>query len=400
MKFGNTLHRIAAVLAVLLAGTAGLQAQPQEQGATRFARIARDGVQIRNLADPNGVSIAAPEKDSLVTIHGESAGWYAVEIPGGYAVWVYGRYVRPFDESDVYEVTRNGVNIRPNPSSDILSFPLPQCLHAGDRARMIEILEPEADLASTWVRIWSPPGVRAWVRASDTAPLASGEDGQVLWAQAMDALSERVVPPYEKSGVEPETQPTETVAEKPAESEAEKEARDAIKDARGMLEVEIEKETPDLASVRAKLEALLESAPSGAIVAEVRAELDRLALFEEVARVRADLERERARRAEEARLRQREAWEASVAKDPLGHVFLSRGVLYHEIEANGTPRFYLRFGRERVAELVCSSGRYDLDAFTGYEIGVQGELLPGTEDLLANEPGIIQVRRLEIIARR
>ncbi|MEW6072679.1 MAG: hypothetical protein AB1726_08835 [Planctomycetota bacterium] len=373
-------------------------------GAVRYGRIAVAGVQVKNLPDIDGASIASPARGTIVAIHDEMAGWYGIEIPGGYAVWVFGRYLRAVaGEERVWEVTRNAVNMRPAPKSDVLSFPLPQRLHSGDRVRGIEILDPAADLAETWVRIWSPPGVRAWVRVAEVAPLAAGEDGLALWSAAAAGLAERVPPPYVRPA--PEAGGGEIAAAKPAEaaakveeSEAVRQARAGLEEARRRLETEKAKESPDFAPVRTELEAFAAAAPTGDLAARARAELERLAFYEDVARMQGELRRERERLAAEAQRREQEAWEASLAKDPLGHVFASRGVLVREIDAAGAPRYLLRFGKEFVSEVVCTSGRYDLDAFAGYEIGVQGETLQTTGSVL--DALVIDAARVEVTARR
>ncbi len=216
----------------------------------------------------------------------------------------------------------------------------------------------------------------------------------------MASLGARVAPAYVRpiaGGADASTTATAQPAEAAA-NQANQEARAELEAVRKELETEIEKPTPDLGSVRARLDELLANAPSGEIAALVRHELSRLALYEEVAHVQAELQRERDRRAEEARRRQVEAWEASVAKDPLGRAFQSRGVLLRETDANGTPRYRLRFGKELVSELVCASGRYDLDAFAGFEVGVRGEALQTTAD--ARGLMVIDVSRLEVTARR
>ena len=418
MKSGRFhLPSLLASLALLIAAAVpavapGPQAR-QDSGAaaSRFARVTTDSAQVRNLADVNGVVIATPANGSLVSVHGETAGWYEVEIPGGYAVWVFGRYLRPLEDAGVFEITRNGVNIRPAPKSDILSYPLPQALHAGDRVRVIEFLDPEAETTATWARIWSPPGVRGFVRAADTTPLGPNEQGSELWQNAMVALADHVPPPYTRPAAPRGTTEsptgttggagTATEASAPKNAvlaKAEETARAELEAIRVLLEEEAGKPTPDFQTARQRLDAVLSSSPSGAVTAETRHEFERVTAFEAVARMRAELERERLRRAEEARRRQVAVWEASVAKDPLGHVFLSRGILLRQIGADGTPRYFLRFGQEITSELVCVSGRYDLDVFAGYEIGVQGESLQLAG--AAGAPQAIEVQRLEILRRR
>ena len=395
----KTLHRFVAFLTVLSAGAVLTLAQSAGETDVQYGKISGDGVHIRNLPDVDGMSIATPERGSLVRIHGELAGWNEVERPGGFAVWVFGRYLRPVEGQDgVWELTRNGVNIRPLPNSDVINYPLPQRLHAGDRVRVIELLDPAVDPTTTWMRIWSPPGIHAWVRSTDVTPLAPGADGAALWTESMATLTARVAPPYTRPAAEVPAAPVEAVAARDtAKDEAVVQARAALEVVRKSLEAEIEKPTPDLGAVRAELEGLLASAPSREVAGEVRRTIERLGLYDEVARVKSELQRERERRAEEARRRQREAWDASLTRDPLGHVFVSRGVLLRETDTAGTPRYRLRFGKEYVSEVVCASGRYDLDAYTGFEIGVKGETLLTTG---AADSIVIDVHRLEVTARR
>jgi hypothetical protein len=394
------LSSLAAFFLLLIVSAVPLGAQAGEEGAPRHRRIAEAAVSIRNLPDIDGVSIATPAKGSLVSIHGERAGWLEVEVPGGFAVWVFGRYLRPLGEKGVFEVTRNAVNIRPAPRSDVLSFPLPQRLHAGDHVRVIELLDPEAELETTWARIWSPPGVHAFVRATDTLPLGATEQGAEVWKEAMVALADHQPPPYLRPGEGAgEAEAVEVTPKVAVADEAETKARAEIEVIRRLLEEEAGKPTPDFGVVRSRLAAVSTTASSGVITAEVRRELERVGAFEAVAQMRSELEREREERAEAARRRQRAVWTASTAKDPLGHVFLSRGILLRQVGSDGTPRYFLRFGKEIASEVVCVSGRYDLDAFAGYEIGVQGESLQVTGGAVGAPPAI-EVHRVEVIRRR
>ena len=108
-------------------------------------------------------------------------GWVSVEVPGGFSLWVFGKYLKPIGEGDIHEVTRNAVNIRPRPASDVTNFPMPQRLHAGDRVRVITQLEADKPLAETWANIWSPPGVRGWMRTSATEPVVPSGRGSSAW---------------------------------------------------------------------------------------------------------------------------------------------------------------------------------------------------------------------------
>ena len=387
----RTVPRFLALALVVLPAGAAAQEAPS-QVPSRYARITGDGVRILNLADDKGVAVATPDAGQLVAVYEESAaGWLLVEVPGGYPVWVFGKFLTATEDQDVFEVTRNAVNIRPGPSSEVTNFPLPQRLHSGDRVRMIETLDASAALADTWARIWSPPGVRAWVRTSATAALAAEEDGAALWNAELAKAGDRVVasqssPAASSGGAGPGTP---DVAETAAAS--------ALAAAQGELERERARKAPDYQRVRGLIEAVLTRTPSGTTAIEARETLRRIDALEEATALQAQLEAMRAERAAAATEEQKGIWERSREKDPLGHVFASRGVLFRRRDADGVPTFFLRFGGETVAELACPSGRYDLELFAGFEVGVQGTELASAE---GGGTRMLDVSRVEILKRR
>ncbi|NOT32501.1 MAG: hypothetical protein HOP15_18805, partial [Planctomycetes bacterium] len=227
---------LAAVRGSVQAGeTTGARAGERDR-PLRYGRITGDGVSIYNLADEKGREIARPARGQLVAVYKDTAtGWLEVEVPGGYPVWVFGRYLEPTSEANLYQVNGSAVNLRPAPSSDVTNFPLPQRLQAGDKVRVLELAEPEKPLAETWVRIWSPPGVHGCVRSSAVEGLMSGEDGPALWSVALAALP--TAPPMRAA----QTRPKE-----PSEAERkEGEVRVALEEARAALERERIRETPD-----------------------------------------------------------------------------------------------------------------------------------------------------------
>lgn len=368
----------------LMAAARGPAPVPQAEAPLRYGRVSADAVSIRNLADEKGREVAQPARGELVAVYGETrTGWLEVEVPGGFAVWVFGRYLTPTDEKGVYEVTGNAVNLRPAPSSDVTNFPLPQRLQAGMRVRGIEVAEADKALEETWMRIWSPPGVRGYVRANSIAALPAGEEGPAAWQQAIAALPSVPVP-----------QVGEARKAEPAPDRAESEARQALDDARTAMDREKTKETPDYAPIEAALNEVV--ARGGTVALEARAELRTLATLREAAALKADLERERVRRQEEAARRQREVWEKSREKDPLGDVFTVRGVVERRTGIDGLARFYLRFGGVTTSELICSSGRYDLSTYAGTEIGVQGSEVGSR----TGEVPTFEVNRIEVLASR
>lgn len=384
MNLRTALHLLVLSSGILAAVRGPVQAG-QNDRPLRYGLVSAEGAAIYNLPDGKGKEIARPAKGELVAVYKESAsGWLEVEVPGGFAVWVFGRFLAPTDDPSLYEVTGNAVNLRPAPSSDVVNFPLPQRLQAGDKLRVIERLEPEKPLAESWVRVWSPPGVHGCMKSSALEGLPQGQDGSALWSAALASL------PSAPPAAAPQARPKE-----PSEAERrESEARVALEEARAALERERTRETPDYDPVEKALEAVV--ARGGTVAIEARAELRTLGTLREAAALKADLERERARRAEEVLEKQQEVWEKSRDKDPLGGAFATRGVVERRTGSDGITRFYLRFGGEIRSELACASGRYDLAAFAGTEIGVHGKEIASR----SGEVPTYEVARLEVLAVR
>ncbi len=350
------------------------------EGPKRYARIAVDGARVLNLADDKGIAIASPAKNSLVAVFDElESGWCSIEIPGGFPVWVHGKLLKPTEVENVYEVTRNAVNLRPAPSNDVTSFPLPQRLQSGNRVQGIELMDPKLALEENWVRIWSPPGVRAWIRTPLLEPLGDSEDGMALWNEAQKNAPRVDVPASLKV------------------EGAETQAQTELEAARELLQSERTKATPDYPTVRRALEAVLAKQPTGPIAIETRNQLLLLEALERAALLENELDQERARRTDKALEEQKKVWEAAKKKDPLGDAFLTRGTLTREHGLDGKPHYWLTFGGEQVAEVLCTSGRYALDLFTGCDVGVQGFEVDGSDpsSLLR-----IELTKLELIGRR
>jgi hypothetical protein len=74
---------------------------------------------------------------TLLAVYSERAGWLEVEPASGMKVWVHGSFVKRTTTPGVVEITANNVRMRPLPSSDEKSFPLPTKLDKGERVRLI-----------------------------------------------------------------------------------------------------------------------------------------------------------------------------------------------------------------------------------------------------------------------
>jgi len=385
----------AALLLALVPAVPSARPQGEDEaGPLRFARVTDERASVMNLPSDSGIELLQPARGAVVAVHRELPDWAEVELPGGFAVWVFGKYLQPTSLEGVLEVTRNAVNMRPLPKSDVNSFPLPQRLHAGDRVRRIEQDDETKPLAESWVRIWSPPGVRAYLRTRSLTALTKDEDGAALFAAA--AAKGTRPPPVRPSRAEPAA----TGAPAPRDDDAEPAAGagGAVLEAREVFERELARPTPDFDAVRAAWNAVLAEAPPGPVADEARHQLELVEFYEKSAQLRADLERARAG-GDEAWVRERAAIEARARlKDPFGSAFLSRGVLVRQITTDGTPHYFLRFGGEAVSEIVCPSGRYDLDVFAGHEIGVNGVELAVLD--AGADRSTIEVRRIEVLQTR
>src|SRR5262245_18121959 len=400
------LLRLAACFAFLALPCA---AQGAADAPARYARVSVSGARILNLNDANATEVHKPAQGALLAVFRETDEWLEVESPGGFAVWVFGRYLGETGEPDVYRVNGDGVNLRPQPSRGVANFPLGQQLYTGDQVRVIERADPALALKDDWVRIWSPPGVRAWIAKSSTEPLPAGEDGAALWKAALASLPAAPVraEAARKTGAavgagsngatNGKAEPGAASADK---TEAMTKFEPALDAAVTRMEDERTQPAPDWTAVRALFADAERLAPTGAERAEVRLGLQTLAPLEEASALKARLEDERARMAEAAKIEQERVQAESRERDPLGGVFLVRGGLERVTEGAGegaTRRYFVRFGTGAIAEIICVSGRYDLDLFVGYQVGVRGtELRPAVDDGLRH----IEVTRLEVIGRR
>jgi hypothetical protein len=397
------LLRLAACFAFLALPYAAQSAG--EDAPARYARVTAQGARILNLKDANSTEVHKPAPGTLLAVFRETDDFLEVETPGGFAVWVFGRYLSETGEADVYKVNGDGVNLRPQPTRGLTNFPLGQQLYSGDQVRVIERADPALALKDDWVRIWSPPGVRAWIEKASTEPLAAGEDGAALWKTALASLPsaparaeaarhDGSAPAAAKAGAEAGTNGGGEKSEAVAKFDA------ALEAAVTRMEDERVNPQPDWAAVRAMFAEAERLAPSAAERAQVRLGLQTLAPLVEASALKVRLEGERARLAEAARAEQERVQAESREKDPLGGVYLVRGGLERVTEGageNATRRYFVRFGTGAIAEIICVSGRYDLDLFVGYQVGVRGtELRPAVDDGLRH----IEVTRLEVIARR
>lgn len=382
-------------------GTA-LQESAPKVLATR--RINTDRAKFRNLASEDTLVIATPKRGTLIHVFQERAGWQRAEIPGGFPVWVHGRFLRPTDQKDVWEVIGDGVNVRGLPNSSVNNYPIGQ-LYRGDLVRAAGGVPPVeqdatgAETESEWLNVWSPEGFGAWIKADQTEALAETEDADKLWSAALAALGTANAQPVGKKAATLEASSAKPEQGDAAEAgDAAPGAAELLRKAQGLLAAAREASDPDLAAVREVYAAISATKPSAIIQEMVQKDLVVLEALEKMARMHAELEELRLRKQRELQQRQREIWDESgrpgVRTD--GHDRL--GVLERHVR-NGRTTFVLRRGGHDICELKCSSGRYDLNLFAGFEIGLRGSVEETASDRSDTALPLFDATRIQVVAR-
>lgn len=382
--------------------------------APRFVRVGANGAKLFNLADKSAEVVLKASAGTLLQVHGERAGYLDVSAPGGVEVWVFGEYAQPAGEPGMIEITGNGVSMRPLPMSNEKSFPLAQRLMKGDKVRYVGRNDPSKPFEEDWIKVVSPASAHAWAIASETTPLAAGEDGSALWmaaernaitsaalvavprtAKAPDAKapekSASAPKVAEKAPMKADSAKTDTAAdakpEKPKAAQASAPS-DALANAEKLMEAARKAERPDFAPAKLAYKRIVETSPSGAAADTARVRLQEIDAREELLALQVDAKKTEAMREEEIAKKNVELREASLYQDPLWGRFQARGWL----EKDG-DRFVIRWANKRTADVVCSQKRYDLNAYVGYEVGVVG-----AQSRAGQSGTVVDVSRIEVIS--
>ncbi len=387
-------------------------AQDQDDAKTRVRYVVAGdaGAKVRNIYDAAGLVVLDAPKGSLLAVYRERADWLEVEAPGGYPVWVFGEFLKPTSDTGVLEVTQKNVRQRPNPSAETDNMPLRQELAKGTRLRFIARNNESKPFAEDWIKVYSAPGTRAWVAKSEVTSLPAGQDGAALWSKAVLDASQRA-PVAVVGATVPASAPKSDVAKVDDASKVQPspdKARKLIKDADAQLEKERAKlkadGNPDYAPVR-KLydEAQLYAGTDKDLNELIRARISQVDTLAELSSVKSQLESQKTALEQDKAKRDAKMAEAAKQRDIFAGRFDARGWL-EKVTIAGQPTAYrLRYGGDVIAEILCNSGRYDLDAFLNYDIGVSGNELRGAQTSpshIANRARVLDISRIEVIAGR
>ncbi len=377
--------------------------QEPAKSPVSHVRAKEGGATLRNLADAKGEVVLQAPAGALMAVYSERAGWLEVEPASGMKVWIFGAYLKRTGTPGLAEITANNVRMRPLPSSDEKSFPLPMKLDRGERVRVIARADPVKPLGEDWVQVWSPAGARAFIAALETAPLAAGEDPRAAWASAIQEAQAAI--PVVELALPSERAPSVKTSEAAARKSEPKAhpAVDRLGEAEKLMATARAAENPDFAAAKAAYQHVVAQSPQGASAGTARARLDEIAIREEIHRLKLDKESYEKQRVEKLSEAEAKLREVAKRQDPLWGRFQARGWLEREIKPGELPRYVVRWSGKEVAELACGSGRYDLDTFVGYEIGVLGvtqrAAVPGVSDL-PGTPARIDATRIEVISAR
>jgi hypothetical protein len=423
-----TAFRASSFASVLLLVCApALHASPQAPAQTptksasesstpqRYVRAKSGGAKIYNLADAKGVELESAKAESLLAVYSENAGFLEVEPADGLLVWVSGKYLATTDEPGVLKVTGNGINMRPAPSSTSEnSYPLARSLNKSDKVRAESRQHPEKPLAEDWVHVWAPAGTRAWCKKAEVSD-ATGSDLATLFTSAQKdahAAAKLYVEPKAASAAlasAPKSEKTtpdanlragggaSAAAATPAGAQAQGGAGSAsaateLATANQLYEKARTSENPDFAAAKASYQKVIDLAPKSSAADSARAGLEKIGLHEEIARIKADKAAHEVDRPARRARAEKDLREASLGSDPLWGRFQTRGWLEKEGD-----HWAIRWAGKVTSEVVCTSGRYDLSLFQGFQLGITGALQRGAG---SDGPARFDVRRIEVLDGR
>jgi hypothetical protein len=130
----------------------------------------------------------------------------------------------------------------------------------------------------------------------------------------------------------------------------------------------------------------------------VERRMNEISLARELSELKQQAASEKAQRERELRELHARIDRLSTERDPLWGRFVARGWLESQV-VKGERVYSIRFGSERVAEVRCLSGRYDLAQYVDFELGLRGMSIAGSSTALDALP-VIDIERIEVISAR
>ncbi len=387
-----------------------LRAQDAARTPERYVMTGSTGAVLLNLPDDKGRRVLNVTGGTPLAVYPSRPGtpYLRVAAPGGVQVWVFGKYLKETNRGGWLEVTGSYVNMRPLPRSQD-SYPLGQ-LDRGERLRFIERQNPSLPMADDWVKVWSPVDTLAYVLAAETTQVPANTNGKALWETATaTAVATRPGAAVPANPAPASAQPgAGTTATPPAggtqaagasgpaiyaKLNAANQAMDTALAASASGGA-----TPNYTALLASYTAILAMKPDAPTRSLVAQRIDKLDAHRELDEIRTEIERASSARQEQLE-ELRDAAERNLnERDPLWGRFQSRGFLERQ-SRDGQSVFLVRWGSDFLAQVQCSSGRYDLALYEGFEIGIKGVSVRSAQGAAGAYP-LIDVDRIEVISAR
>ena len=390
-SLGRTLTGLGIALGLCMFSASANAAQD-----VTYVRAKSSNVKVRNYPDRQALSVRTLDKGDLMRVHHESVGFYEVEIPGGLAVWVYGAYLENTSEPGVLRSTGNGVNMRPNAGSTSAHMPIKRKLKRGDLVKYIDRADATKPMSEDWVKVWSPADARAWVQAVDTEAVTSVAAAATEWANFAPRIpnaptAKPVAPVVEtKNAGAPKAAPKAA----PVQPQVTDEARTALVQADGLFEEARTSQAADYTPVIRAYEKVLELAPAGSTTHQLAENgMKKVQIQAGIVAERANIAAEQAKRQSELERLAQDERDRQRMKDPLMGRFLKRGWL-EERKVDGEKLYFMTWNGKTVCEVIVTDGRYSLEQFSGFEIGVMGTTVRREEP--SGLGTVAQVRKLNL----
>ena len=389
----------ASAASSALAPVYSVQDQPE-----RYVLAGTSGANLYNLPDPKARRVLEAEASTPLAVWGAFAGgrYLKVTVPGGVKVWVYGKYLVESQRPGWVEVSGSYVNMRPLPRPND-SYPLGQ-LDRGDRLRFVRRDDPSKPMSEDWVQVYSPPDTKAFVLAAETRSLPAGSNPATLWSAAVDsALARQGLNPVPTQAPRTGTASEEDGGEV---TEASTEAPvvpvqgifSALAAADKSMEAGLALQAPDYLALIAGYEAVISLGPDGPTRNLIQGRIETIRAHRELASIRAEVEKANAERERQLAELREKVQRSSRERDPLWGRFQARGWLERQ-RVDGEDVYLVRWGSEFLAQVQCTSGRYNLRIFDGFEVGIQGLPIRAASSAAGGYP-ILDVDRLEVISAR
>jgi hypothetical protein len=398
--------------AVLCAATAAFAAPPAApQGANGMFARAKAGVAVRNFSDANGNELMRLPADHPLRVYERSQGtpaFWEVEVAGGVPVWVYGEFLQPTNAEGVLLVDGSHVNMRPMPESSPRSMALRSKLQSGTRVVMIERKDPSRALAEDWVKVWAPESARVWVAVDDLTVVPASDSAALQGAQEAWNAAVRKVPTARQAVRQLDQKRAQEnaarEAERPIVPQVPNEAVRLLADADERFDAAMgqpETSATTWGEVLTLYRQVTELAPEGTAAAARAAErLRTVEAYRGVAALREAMQAEDAQRQKELASIVAEHERKELVETVFWGRFQGRGWLRSRVEG-GERRYFLEWSGETVAEVRCSSERYDLSVFEGSELGLRATTVspPVAATALTEAlPRVLDVMRIEVLS--